>query len=105
MSRANEHDHIGSVLERLAEEEGTVEDVEDWDDQFYVKINGGKNEAQRIVSAIRESGLVDGGYVAETYPDPDSKDAIGVRVLTETLRETEEEALETINNALEKYEN
>ena len=105
MSSANEHGHIGSVLERLTEEEVTVEEVEDWDDQFYIKINGGKNEAHRIVSAIRESGLVDGGYVAETYPDPDSEDAIGVRVLTETLRETEEEALETINNALEKYDN
>lgn len=99
---ANEDVEMREKLEILSEEVPFILGIEAWEQQFYVRVDGGRGVAERTMNTLIES-VVGDEYEVELLHDFDTND-VDIRIVAASLKEEEREIKERINNLADKYD-
>lgn len=98
----NKDTEMRKTLEKLPKEAPFIEEIEMWDQQYYVRVDGGQDIAERIMKTLKQSFVGD-EYEVELLHDFDTND-VDVRIVASSLKEEEREVKERINKFLHNYD-
>jgi hypothetical protein len=102
MDKLTNHDQIQQRIETLVETTDLIDGVKDLGNMFHLDINGGEDEAMRVVTAIEETDALGDGDEVQTVIDPET-DEPDVRIVSDSLKEAEQRVSENLREFMNEY--